>query len=95
MAVRVERSGPRPVGAEEALAIGLANRVVPHGAARPAAEELARQLAERPQACLRADRLNAWTAGSLEEEFARGAEVLAEAAEGASRFAAGEGRHGE
>ncbi|MGZ4354088.1 MAG: crotonase/enoyl-CoA hydratase family protein [Gaiellaceae bacterium] len=84
----------RPVGAEEALAIGLANRVVPHGAARPAAEELARQIAEHPQACLRADRLSALTASSLEEEFARGADVLAEAAEGAKRFTAGEGRHG-
>ncbi len=84
----------RPVGAEEALAIGLANRVVPRGAARPAAEELARQLAELPQDCLRADRLSALTATSLEEEFARGAEVLAEAARGAARFAAGEGRHG-
>ena len=84
----------RPVGAEEALAIGLANRVVPRGAARPAAEELARQIAEHPQACLRADRLSALTASSLEEEFARGAEVLGEAAEGAKRFAAGEGRHG-
>ncbi|MGZ4389458.1 MAG: enoyl-CoA hydratase-related protein, partial [Gaiellaceae bacterium] len=84
----------RPVGAREALAIGLANRVVPHGAARPAAEELARQIAEHPQACLRADRLSALTASSLEEEFTRGSEVLAEAAEGAKRFTAGEGRHG-
>ncbi|HEY6031119.1 MAG TPA: hypothetical protein VIU44_11165, partial [Gaiellaceae bacterium] len=58
------------------------------------AEELARQIAEHPQACLRADRLSALTASSLDEEFARGAEVLAEAAEGARRFAAGEGRHG-
>ncbi|HSP73660.1 MAG TPA: crotonase/enoyl-CoA hydratase family protein, partial [Gaiellaceae bacterium] len=47
----------RPVGAGVALAIGLANRVVPRGAARPATEELARQIAEHPQTCLRADRL--------------------------------------
>ncbi len=85
----------RPVGAEEALAIGLANRVVPNGTSRAAAEELARQLAAHPQACLRADRLSAWTAASLEDEFVGGAGVLAEAAEGAARFAAGEGRHGE
>ncbi|HET7046453.1 MAG TPA: crotonase/enoyl-CoA hydratase family protein [Gaiellaceae bacterium] len=84
----------RPVGAEEALAIGLANRVVPVGAARPAAEELARQLAELPQECLRADRLNAYAAETLEAEFARGGRVLDEARRGAARFAAGEGRHG-
>ncbi len=85
----------RPVGAEEALAIGLANRVVPNGTSRAAAEELARQLAAHPQACLRADRLSAWTAATLQDEFERGAGVLAEAVEGAARFAAGEGRHGE
>src|SRR5438128_9050503 len=45
----------RPVGAAEALQIGLANRVVPRGASRAAAEELARQLADLPQACLRGD----------------------------------------
>ncbi len=84
----------RPVGADEALRIGLANRVVPCGAARAAAEELARELASFPQETLRADRLSALTAGSLEEEFARGVEVLAQAREGAERFAAGEGRHG-
>ncbi|HVU92324.1 MAG TPA: crotonase/enoyl-CoA hydratase family protein, partial [Jatrophihabitans sp.] len=46
----------RPVDAEEALAIGFANRVVPPGRARAAAEELAGQLAALPQACLRSDR---------------------------------------
>ncbi len=84
----------RPVAADEALAIGLASRVVPTGASRPAAEELARGLAALPQDCLRADRLNALTASTLEEEFARGASVLDEARHGAARFAAGEGRHG-
>ena len=43
----------------EALAIGLANRVVPHGQARQAAEALAAELAALPQQCLRADRLSA------------------------------------
>ena len=43
----------RAVGADEALAIGLANRVVPKGQARQAAEELAAELAALPQQCLR------------------------------------------
>jgi enoyl-CoA hydratase len=46
----------RQVPAAEALAIGLCDRVVGDGAARAAAEDLARQLARFPQACLRADR---------------------------------------
>lgn len=46
----------REVDAEEALNIGLANRVVPHGQARDAAERLAASLAELPQECLRSDR---------------------------------------
>jgi enoyl-CoA hydratase len=83
----------RAVGAEEALAIGLANRVVPPGTAREAAEELGRELAAFPQATLRADRLSAYE-GSLEAELARGAKVLDEARRGAERFTAGEGRHG-
>ena len=46
----------RPVGAMEAFAMGLANRVVPKGTARKAAEELAREIARFPQACMRGDR---------------------------------------
>jgi enoyl-CoA hydratase len=90
----------RPVGADEALAIGLANRVVPAGQARAAAEELAAELARFPQACLRADRASVYdalgSAGSdaLQIEFARGRTVLAEALDGAARFATGAGRHG-
>ncbi|MBV8257323.1 MAG: crotonase/enoyl-CoA hydratase family protein [Actinobacteria bacterium] len=84
----------RPVAADEALRIGLANRVVPHGAARAAAEELAREIASFPQETMRADRLSALTASTLAEEFERGALVLDQARAGAQRFAAGEGRHG-
>ena len=90
----------RPVGAEEALRLGLANRVVPAGTAREAAETLARELAAFPQACLRADRRSAVEGlglpleEALRRELAGGAEVLPEALEGAGRFAAGEGRHG-
>ena len=90
----------RAVGAEEALRIGLADRVVPAGASRAAAEELALELAEFPQATMRADRLSVYenlgrpVEDALVREFARGAEVLDEARRGAERFAGGEGRHG-
>src|SRR5258708_26454911 len=55
----------RPVAADEALAMGLVNRVVPRGQARQAAEALAAEalaaeLAAFPQACLRNDRLSAY-----------------------------------
>jgi len=92
----------RPVGAEEALRIGLADRVVPRGEARAAAEALAEEIAAFPQLCLRADRLSVYEQAGLDLEAAlaaevrRGAEVLAsgESREGAARFAAGKGRHG-
>ena len=91
----------RAVGAAEALAMGLANRVVPHGQARAAAEELARELAAFPQVCLRHDRLSAYEQAdlaldaALANELRRGlASLEAGAREGAERFAAGEGRHG-
>jgi enoyl-CoA hydratase len=91
----------RPVGADEALAMGFANRVVPPGQARAAAEELAAELARFPQACLRSDRRSTYEAlgrpepDALAIEFGHGQGVLAEALEGATRFASGEGRHGQ
>ena len=90
----------RGVRADEALAIGLANRVVPKGQARRAAEELAAQLAALPQQCLRSDRLSAlhqWgtpESEAIDFEFARISRVAGEALEGAGRFAGGAGRHG-
>lgn len=92
----------RPVGAEEALAMGLANRVVPPGQALEAAVALATTLAGLPQTCLRSDRLAALEQWGLDEEAAavrearRGREVIAsgEALDGARRFAAGAGRGG-
>mgnify|MGYP000061843687 CR=1 FL=1 len=90
----------RAVGAEEALSIGLANRVVPTGQARQKAEELAAELAELPQQCLRAVRLSAlhqWgrsEAEAMDFEFGSLSRVAAESLEGAARFAAGAGRHG-
>ena len=92
----------RPVGAEEAAAIGLANRVVPAGQALAAAQELAASLAAFPQTCLRSDRASVLDQQDLGEraamaaEFAHGQAVLAgeEAAAGAAHFTAGAGRHG-
>jgi enoyl-CoA hydratase len=90
----------RPVQAQEALAIGLANRVAPKGAALAEALALARLIASFPQACLRSDRLSALEQWDMGEEDAagnetrRGLSVLGEALSGAARFAGGEGRHG-
>jgi len=92
----------RPVGAKEALAMGLVNRVVPKGAARAVAEALAEEIAAFPQGCLRADRRSAleqWSldeATALRDEFARGRAVLesGESAAGAARFVDGAGRGG-
>ena len=91
----------RPVDAREAHDIGLANRVVPPGRAREAAERLAADIARFPQACLRGDRMSVLEQQGLPEESAMAVELrhgrvsLAEAAEGAARFAAGAGRHGD
>ncbi|MEC4017878.1 crotonase/enoyl-CoA hydratase family protein [Streptomyces sp. H27-D2] len=91
----------RPVEAREAYEIGLANRVVPAGGARAAAEELAAGIARFPQTCLRGDRASLLEQQGLPEERAMAGELehgraaLAEAAAGAARFAAGMGRHGE
>lgn len=91
----------RPVAAAEAYAIGLANRLVPPGQARRAAEELAADIARFPQICMRGDRLSALEQDGLSEEEAlsnelrHGTNALHEAMEGAARFAAGAGRHGD
>ena len=92
----------RSVAADEALRIGLADRVVAPGTTRARAEELAELLAELPQACLRNDRLSVLRQHGLEEQEALRIELehgmrslQADALEGAARFAAGAGRHGE
>lgn len=92
----------RPVHAEEALAMGLANRVVPDGTARAAAETLAGEIAQFPQICLRHDRLSSYEQWglplheALRNEFRHGVHSLAsgDAKEGASAFRDGKGRHG-
>lgn len=92
----------RPVNAEEALQMGLANRVVADAQARETAEALARQIAGFPQQCLRADRASAirqWDLDLAEALRAEGAGgypvVFEEAIQGAERFAGGAGRHGQ
>jgi enoyl-CoA hydratase len=91
----------RPVGAEEALAMGLVNRVAPAGEALVRAQELAAEIAAFPQVCMRSDRASALEQAGLSEKDALGAEyrhglraLEAESVEGATRFAEGAGRHG-
>ena len=92
----------RPVDAREALAFGLANRVVPVGRAREEAEALARTIAAFPPRCVRSDRRSAWEGvglpieAALANEFALGKATVdsGESQEGARRFASGAGRHG-
>jgi enoyl-CoA hydratase len=93
----------RPVQADEALAMGLANRLVAKGQARPAAETLAAQIAAFPQTCLKNDRRSAYEQWSLslpdalKREYDLGVETLAsgEGAAGAKRFSEGQGRKGQ
>ena len=92
----------RPVNADEALRIGLVERVVEPGSALAAAHELAREIASFPQGAMRGDRRSAlrqWSLSWREAMLAEYGEGMAamrsgEAIEGARRFAKGEGRHG-
>jgi enoyl-CoA hydratase len=92
----------REVDAQEALAIGLANRVVAQGQALNAAIELAQQLSKLPQACMRSDRLSALEQWDLDEpsairnEMHRGLATVnsGETLAGATAFTKGAGRHG-
>ncbi|KAK6502593.1 hypothetical protein TWF506_003173 [Arthrobotrys conoides] len=94
----------RPVDANEALSIGLANRVVGKGKALEEAEKIANQLLSFPQECMNVDRRStynaAYNAGSFEEamkfEFENGVRVISEeSVSGAKRFSSGVGRHGQ
>jgi enoyl-CoA hydratase/carnithine racemase len=92
----------RGVAGEEAMRMGLANRLTPHGKALEAALELAHQIAAFPQLCMRNDRLSSYRQWALpqdealREETRLGLEVIrsGETLAGAQRFAAGAGRHG-
>ena len=93
----------RGVGGDEAVAMGLVNRLTPSGGALEAAAALAHELAALPQGCLRSDRRSAyeqWGAefgDALRRETELGLEVIrsGETQAGAARFAAGAGRHGQ
>jgi len=93
----------RPVDAREAERIGLANRVVPPGQARAAAEALAAEIAAFPARCVVSDRRSAYEGAgadletALAREFALGKATVdsGESREGAARFADGSGRHGK
>lgn len=92
----------RPVSAQEAFDIGLANRLVPEGTARIQALALAHELARQPQTCLRNDRASVYAAEGLSDdeamrrEFQLGMETVrsGETVDGASKFRDGAGRSG-
>ncbi len=90
----------RMIDAQEALAIGLVNEVVPAGAHLERALALAEGLARFPQSTMLADRRAALEgsgmtlAEGLALEAKAGPEVFEDGARGAQRFAAGEGRGG-
>jgi enoyl-CoA hydratase/carnithine racemase len=92
----------RGVSGEEALRMGLANRLVPKGRALDEARALAKQIAAFPQRCLRGDRMSSYRQwelpldAALRLETEIGVEVIrsGETLEGATRFAKGAGRHG-
>ncbi|KAJ8010573.1 hypothetical protein DPEC_G00076480 [Dallia pectoralis] len=93
----------RPIGAPEALAFGLANRVVPDGQGLQASLELAEKISSFPQRCLRADRASAFYSAfdatsfiqAMQYEMDRGVPVIqAEAVAGAALFSSGTGRGG-
>jgi enoyl-CoA hydratase len=93
----------RGVSGDEALRMGLANRIVDNGGALAAARELATQIAAFPQRCVRSDRMSAYEAWTLPlpealaNEYRHGIATInsGETREGASRFASGAGRHGK
>ena len=92
----------RPVGSEEALRMGLANRVVASGSAREEAEALAAEIARFPNVCMRADRASAYEQAhmpldeALLNEYRRGWAAIesGETRRGAQAFAGGKGRGG-
>ena len=92
----------RPVDAEEALAWGLANRIVEDGQSRKEAEKLARKIAVFPQNCMRNDRHSTYEQfgltieDAMAKEFEFGLKTLdsGEFLKGSSAFINGRGKHG-
>jgi enoyl-CoA hydratase/carnithine racemase len=93
----------RGVSGDEALRMGLANRIVEPGKALEAATALARELIVFPQRCLRSDRMSAYEAWTmplreaLANEYRHGMATIesGETLTGAERFRSGTGRHGK
>jgi enoyl-CoA hydratase len=93
----------RGVAGDEALQMGLIDRVCEPGQSLTLALELARSIAAFPQRCMRADRLSAYAqwdlslCEALQAETRGGLEVIrsGETRSGAARFAEGAGRHGQ
>ncbi|MFW9930818.1 MAG: crotonase/enoyl-CoA hydratase family protein [Candidatus Thorarchaeota archaeon] len=91
----------RPVNAEEAFIMGLANRIVDIGQARIEAEKLANEIIKFPQTCLLQDRLSTYEQfdyklnEAIKNEFSHGLKSLNELSDGLNRFNKGEGRHGK
>lgn len=92
----------RKVPAEECLRIGACEKVVANGTSRAEAESLAHEIARFPQQCVRADRHSAYAQhgrsirDAMEQEWRNGLDALeCEGIDGAGRFVAGTGRHGE
>jgi enoyl-CoA hydratase len=93
----------RKVAADEALRIGLCEKVVPSGTAHAAAEAMAEEIARFPQGAVRTDRrslyetygLSVRDALKVEWANARDAVTRQEAGAGAKRFVDGRGRHGD
>ena len=87
----------RGVSGEEALRMGLANRLVPPGQALPEALKLGHEVAAHPQAALRSDRLSSYEQWSLAlddalaNEYRHGMATLqtGELLEGLARYASG------
>ncbi len=92
----------RGVHGDEALRMGIANRLVPRGQALEAAVRLAHELTQFPQRCLRSDRCRRTSSGRFSYEDAlaqrapprRAVIESGETAAGATAFARGKGRHG-
>jgi enoyl-CoA hydratase len=92
----------RPVRAEEAERMGLANRVVESGTSRAEAEAIAQHIARFPQRCLLSDRHSVYEQWGLSLQEAMRNELRhglltiqsGETAQGAGRFLSGAGRHG-
>ncbi len=93
----------RPVTAQEAYDLGLANRIVEIGQSRSEAEKLAREIATFPQTCMRNDRMSAYEQFSMNvkeamsNEFEWGLKTLesGEFLEGSAAFTLGKGKHGK